>query len=107
MQFELLRAYIEFSYPRMPVIHLEAFCQAIESCDGSGGKISIMLYQAVLFAGAAHVRSSVAEENGWASKKTLRRELHQRVEVNVAVIYGNHSKANSCAIATLRIAARR
>lgn len=82
LQYELLKSYIEFSYPRMPAIDLDALCDAIERGDGSGGHISLVLYQAILFAGAAHISPRIVEDNGWSSKMALRRELYRRVEVS-------------------------
>ncbi|KAE8345042.1 hypothetical protein BDV24DRAFT_159876 [Aspergillus arachidicola] len=50
---ELLRAYIQFVHPAMPVLDLETFLMAIDSSYEGNERVSFLLFQAVMFAASA------------------------------------------------------
>lgn len=81
VQCALIKAYVEFAYPRMPVIDLDEFGQAIRSSNGTPGQISLVLYQAILFSGSAYIAPEDVGNEGFAEKKDLRRELYRRTKV--------------------------
>ena len=52
---EILKSYIEYVDPFMPVLDLREFLRIVESGDGKSEKISLQVFQAVMFAGSAFV----------------------------------------------------
>ena len=79
---ELLRAYIEFVHPYMPVLDLCDFVKAVESSNGQLGRISLILYQAVMFAGSAFIDMQHLYNAGYNSRKHARRDFFQRTRVS-------------------------
>jgi hypothetical protein len=65
----------------MPIIDLAGFCNVLGCTSGSRGQVSLLLYQAVLFAGSAFLRSDVLVDEGYADTKSLRKDLYKRTEV--------------------------
>lgn len=78
---ELLKAYIEFVHPYMPLIDLYDFVTIIESGNGSLGRISLILFQAVMFAGSAFVDMSHLHHAGYMSRKEARKDFFQKTRV--------------------------
>jgi hypothetical protein len=81
LQNELLRAYIEFVHPYMPVLDLCDFVKIVESGNGQLGRISLILYQAVMFAGSAFIEMEHLYNAGYHSRKHARRDFFQRARV--------------------------
>ncbi|KAF4869259.1 Cutinase transcription factor 1 beta [Colletotrichum siamense] len=81
LQSALLKAFIEFVYPRMPLLNLTKLCEAIESYDGGTKDFSLLLYQAILFAGSAHVKQADLAGTEFTDKLSLRKTLYQRAEL--------------------------
>ena len=80
---ELLRAYIEFVHPYMPLIDLYDFVMAVEGGSSSLGQISLILYQAVMFAGSAFVDMSHLHAAGYVSRKESRKDFFQKTRVSL------------------------
>lgn len=78
---ELLRHYVEFVHPYMPLIDPHDFLQIIDQGNGENGKISLILFQAVMFAGAAFVDRSCLEAAGYAARRAARKSYYQKVKV--------------------------
>lgn len=78
---ELLKAYIEFVHPYMPVLDLYDFVKIVNSGNGQFGRISLILYQAVMFAGSAFIDMSHLYNAGYSSRKHARRDFFQRTRV--------------------------
>ncbi|KAI1262485.1 transcription factor CTF1 [Xylariaceae sp. FL1019] len=77
-QDRLLRAYIEYVHPYMPLVELHDLLSIIDARDGSRGQISLFLYQAIMFSAVVFVDSQTLRENGYPSTKVARRVLfHQ------------------------------
>jgi hypothetical protein len=86
LQRALVEAYIEFAYPYMPIIHLEEFLSIINtsrSQERYATKISLLLYQAILFAGSAFVDEQLLERESprFSTRRLAREELARRVRV--------------------------
>lgn len=79
---ELLKAYIEFVHPFMPLIDLYEFVMIIESNNGSLGRISLILFQAVMFAGSAFVDMHHLHNAGYATRKDARKDFFQKTRVS-------------------------
>ncbi|KAF2428600.1 hypothetical protein EJ08DRAFT_650981 [Tothia fuscella] len=78
---EMLKAYIEFVHPYMPLIDLYDFVMIIESGNGSLGRISLILYQAVMFAGSAFVDMHHLHNAGYLTRKEARKDFFQKTRL--------------------------
>ncbi|KAH6974267.1 fungal-specific transcription factor domain-containing protein [Ilyonectria sp. MPI-CAGE-AT-0026] len=78
-QDALLWSFFEYVYPFMPILDLDQFLQAVENDDGKAGKISLLLFQAVLFTGTAHVPLHHLQNAGFTTRKNARKAFFQRV----------------------------
>jgi len=79
---EMLRAYIEFVHPYMPLLELHDFLAIIDKPDGSLGKVSLILYQAVMFAGSAFIDMHHLRAAGYATRKEARKDFFQKTRVS-------------------------
>lgn len=79
---ELLRSYIEFVHPYMPLIDLYDFLMIIESGNGAQGRISLILYQAVMFAGSAFIDMQHLYNAGYSSRKQARKDFFTKTRVS-------------------------
>lgn len=76
----LLKSYAEFVHPYMPLLNLHEF---VEIIDHNGGlqTISLLLFNAVMFAGVAMVDMRHLEAAGYSSRRDVRREFFQRTRI--------------------------
>lgn len=81
IQWELVKSFVEYIYPRMPLLDLESFLNCLNCLDGSSGQINLVLYSAILFAGSTHVDEEVVSRYGYSDRKLLRKELYKRTQV--------------------------
>lgn len=81
LQNALLQAYVEYVHPYMPLLELFDFLNVINAGDGQDGQISLLLYQAVLFAGSAFVKRSVLAKHGYPVRKVARKMFFQRARL--------------------------
>ena len=88
LQNALLRAYIEFVHPYLPVIDVINFITVLYHPDGSKGKISFALYRAVMFAGAGFVEMKDLRNHGFHTRKAARRELLRMTRVSTKLRSG-------------------
>lgn len=79
---ELLRSYILWVHPQVPVLDLETFLRTIAVNDGDRS-ISLLLFHAVMFAASAFVDISHIHNEGYTSRKAARDVLFRRVKVRV------------------------
>ena len=78
---ELLRSYVQFVHPYMPLLDLKDFLQPIERNDGSE-LVSLLLFQAVMFAGTAYVDMRFLNSQGYENRKAARKAFFQKARVN-------------------------
>jgi hypothetical protein len=83
LQNALLRAYVEFVHPYMPMMELHDFLSSINSVDGLCGQVSLFLYHAVMFASTAYVDSKYLKEAGFANRKAARKAYFQKTRVSL------------------------
>ncbi|XPS74793.1 hypothetical protein M3J09_006907 [Ascochyta lentis] len=81
LRSEMLRAYVEFVHPYMPLLDLHDFLTVIDRADGSKGKVSLILFQAVMFAGSAFVDMSHLRSAGYATRKEARKDFFQKTRI--------------------------
>lgn len=82
---ELLKAYIEFVHPYMPLIDLYEFVTIVESGNGVLGRISLILFQSVMFAGCAFVDMQHLHNAGYLTRKEARRDFFQKTRVRLRI----------------------
>jgi len=89
----LLAAYIDFVYPCLPALDLAEFLESLSGARGTAGSTSLLLFQAVMFAGAAFVDMKLLTTVGYLSRIDAQRQLFQKVEVCYPLlILGTDSK---------------
>ncbi|KAE8330462.1 fungal-specific transcription factor domain-containing protein [Aspergillus sergii] len=77
---ELLKAYIHYVHTYMPLLDLEDFLQTIAQNDGIR-RMSLLLFQAVMFAGTAFVDLKHLQAAGYSSRKAARKSFFQRARL--------------------------
>ena len=82
LRSEMLRAYVEFVHPYMPLLDLHDFLTAVDQRDESSGKVSLILFQAVMFAGSAFVGMEHLRAAGYATRKDARKDFFQKTRVS-------------------------
>jgi hypothetical protein len=81
VQAALLRAYVEYVHPYMPLLDLHEFLDIVSAGDGLCGQVSLLLYQAVLFSATAYLSGDSLRELGFANRRAARRALFQRTRL--------------------------
>lgn len=77
---ELLRCYIQYVHTYMPLLELEEFLQIIARNDGVN-RLSLLLFQAVMFTGTAFIDMKYLHAAGYSTRKVARRAFFQRARV--------------------------
>lgn len=77
---ELLRCYIEYTHPFMPLLDVHEVVNTVDRNDGSS-VISLLLYQAVMFCGVATVDVRHLKAAGYSSRREARREYFQKTRL--------------------------
>ncbi|KAF2108536.1 cutinase transcription factor 1 alpha [Lophiotrema nucula] len=81
LKSEMLRAYVEYVHPYMPLLDLHDFLSTIDRPDGSLGKVSLILFQAVMFAGSAFVDMRHLRTAGYVTRKEARKDFFQKTRL--------------------------
>ncbi|KAL1889582.1 hypothetical protein Sste5346_008831 [Sporothrix stenoceras] len=90
----ILRCYIQYVHPFMPAVDLASFLEPIVYDNDAGSlrappseshQISLLLFQAVMFAGVAYVDVDILRERGFASRKTARMAFFERARLLYAL----------------------
>jgi hypothetical protein len=82
LQNALLKAYVEYVHPYMPLLELHDFLHAINSTGGTGGRVSLFLYQAVMFVAAAFVELKYLQGEGYSNRKNARKAFFMKTRVS-------------------------
>lgn len=88
----LLSAYVEYVHPYMPLVELREFLGIVEEGTGESGRISLLLFQAVMFTGVAFVDMSYLTAAGYATRKDARKAFYLKSRVCVSRFYGTPQK---------------
>ncbi|KAM3081375.1 hypothetical protein ACMFMG_004845 [Clarireedia jacksonii] len=86
MRSALLCAYIEYVHPYMPLLDLNETMTIING-NGMPGNISLLLFQAIMFAGAGFVDIQYLKDAGFPSRKAARKAYFQKARVLYDVDY--------------------
>jgi len=81
----LLRAYCEFVHPYMPLLELHNVLEIMNDSTGESGKISLLLFQAIMFAGTAFVDMSYLAAAGYTNRKAARKAFFQKARVSLQI----------------------
>lgn len=76
----LLKEYAEFVNPYMPLLNFHELVATIDRNDGSQA-ISLLLFQAMMFAGVATVDMRFLKAAGYTTRRDARREFFQKTRV--------------------------
>jgi hypothetical protein len=79
---QLLRGYIEFVHGLLPILELHDFLNIIEKGDGVTGRLSLLLVQAVMFAGAAFVDMQHLRAAGFIGRRDARKSYYEKARAN-------------------------
>jgi len=82
----LLRSYLEYVHPYMPLIEVHELLQIINDGTGATGRISLLLYQAIMFAGTAFVDMDYLRAAGYSNRKSARKAFFQKARVRIIVL---------------------
>lgn len=97
VQNALLRSFFDYVYPFMPILDLDGFTQSVAARNGTSGKLSLLLFQAVLFAGTAHVSMDHLRNAGFRTRRQARKTLFQRTRVELSLFHISlHPEAVPC-----------
>ncbi|KAH8745864.1 fungal-specific transcription factor domain-containing protein [Hyaloscypha finlandica] len=77
----LLRSYLEYVHPYMPLIEVHELLQIINDGTGETGRISLLLFQAIMFAGTAFVDMEYLRAAGYSNRKAARKAFFQKARV--------------------------
>ncbi|WEW59041.1 hypothetical protein PRK78_004509 [Emydomyces testavorans] len=77
---ELLRSYIQWVHTYMPLLELDDFLRIIFRNDGSQ-QLSLLLFQAVMFAGTAFIDIKHLYAAGFETRKAARKAFFQRARL--------------------------
>ncbi|KAI9762300.1 MAG: hypothetical protein M4579_000448 [Chaenotheca gracillima] len=78
---ELLRSYVEFVHGYMPLLDLNSFLMIVDREDGSLGSVSLLLFQAVMFAATAFVDLRHLQNAGFESRREARKVFFQKARL--------------------------
>lgn len=79
----LLRSYLEYVHPYMPLVEVHDLLQIIDDGTGESGRISLLLFQAIMFAGTAFVDMEMLRAAGYTNRKTARKAFFQKARVSL------------------------
>ena len=77
---QLLRCFVHYVYPFMPVIDLEDLMGALDGGESSP-KISLVVFQAILFSATAFVDLPLLKEAGYDNRRAARADYYHKVKV--------------------------
>lgn len=77
---ELLKAYVKWVYSSLPVLDLHTFLEAVAQNDPNAN-ISLLLFQAVMFAGTAFVDLSHLQAAGFKTRRDARKAFFNNARV--------------------------
>ncbi|KAF5017654.1 hypothetical protein F66182_10404 [Fusarium sp. NRRL 66182] len=80
LQCELFRLYYQFVHPFMPILDLSTFLLSVTRRDASS-RVSLLLFQAVMFAGVAYLDTENCVVRGYESRRSMRKDFFERVRL--------------------------
>lgn len=87
----LIRSYLDHVHPMMPLLEVHELLRIIDDGTGQYGRISLLLFHAIMFAGTAFVDEKYLKEAGYHNRRAARKAFFQKARVSD---YGNY--VNQC-----------
>jgi hypothetical protein len=81
LRAELLRSYTSSVHAQFPIVDLDKFMDALSRNKFTGWGIGLLLFQAIMFAGAAFVDFQVLQSSGFETRQQIQDLLFSRVKV--------------------------
>ncbi|KIV93029.1 hypothetical protein PV10_04274 [Exophiala mesophila] len=81
-QEEIVKCYVFYVHPFLPVVDLVQLLGALyRPSTFQRGKISILLYQAIMFAGVSFIDPANVKDLGFAAKRDARKAYHDKTRI--------------------------
>lgn len=77
----LLRCFVEFIHPYMPLLDIDELVHSIDSNDGKN-PISLLLFQSIMFVSIASVDIKYIKAAGYETRREARRDFFQKTRVS-------------------------
>ncbi|KAJ5580216.1 uncharacterized protein N7459_006201 [Penicillium hispanicum] len=84
---ELLRSYIQWVHSFMPVLNLQELLRCVAGNDPNGN-VSVLLFQAVMFAGTAFIDLKHLQAAGYSTRKSARNAFFTKLRVSLSTQSG-------------------
>ncbi len=81
LQNALLRCYIEYVHPYMPLLDLKELLTIINARDGLYGRTSLFLYHSVMFSATAFIESKYLKDAGYSTRKAARKAFFYKARL--------------------------
>ncbi|KAF3401378.1 hypothetical protein DPV78_005131 [Talaromyces pinophilus] len=81
LQNSLLRAYVEYVHPSLPLMDLHNFLNTVYCRHGRNGQVSLLLYHSVMFAATAFVDIEALCQAGYRTRKEAREKFFQKARL--------------------------
>lgn len=81
MRNALLQSYVQYVHPYMPLLDTTEILQIIDDDTGASGRISLLLFQGIMFAGTAFVDMEYLRDAGFSNRKAARKAFFQKARV--------------------------
>lgn len=81
---QIIHSYVQWHHPIMPIVDVEALQKSVVSDGVTGGKISLLILQAILYAGSAHVDLIWLRRAGYADRREARKAFYSKTRVSMA-----------------------
>ncbi|KAE9566646.1 hypothetical protein CGMCC3_g17169 [Colletotrichum fructicola] len=91
IQNALLQSYADYVHPPMPLLELYDFLTIINDQSGLNDQVSLLLYQAVMFAATAFVDTKILTQAGYSTGKAARKAFFRRARLLYDINYESDS----------------
>ncbi|KAJ5378267.1 uncharacterized protein N7496_005676 [Penicillium cataractarum] len=78
---ELIKNYIEFVHPLLPILNLEDFLAVIEEGYAGSQGISFLFFQAIMFAATPYESAESIAQEGFRDRREARKTRYERVKL--------------------------
>ncbi|KAJ5454898.1 uncharacterized protein N7458_005854 [Penicillium daleae] len=78
---ELIRSYINYVHPTLPVVNLQSLLCAVEGDNKYEGTLSLLVFQSIMFIGALYVNLSSFRNMGFHTREKAIRVLFNRAKL--------------------------
>lgn len=81
LQQALLQSFFECVLPSMPIINWQTFINIVSNKDGGQGRISLLLFQAIMFSATAFVNLDHLQKAGYSSREEAHEAFFEKAHV--------------------------